>query len=287
MKPDWTRLVREHLKNSPSPCSHDVIVELATHFEEVYDQARATGSSDTAALRRTLQEVEDWDVLATEIARSKSQEDSMNNNAMSQRTKNILLPAIAILFAIGLVLLFLDRAAALQMFIWIACMGLLLFAAASEASRLNLRTRSVWLPGFVSLVAASLFLFAEELVLVHDSSFYFTDISLRPAHLIFGMPRWFYIAWLVAQVLCGALGASLSRRGGGNCFARLASGSFPALVMFAVCTIVIPASAMFEHNHFIFHNPGRLWMGVLIWAAVPALAMLLGAAPFLKEATVS
>ena len=210
----------------------------------------------------------------------------MNHAAMNHRTKTVLLPAIAVLFAVGLLLLFLDRAAILQRVIWTACMALLLWAAASEANRLNMRTRVVWLPGFISLIVASLFLFAEEIVLAHDSSFYFTDISLRPGHLISGLPRWFYILWLFAQVVCGALGAFLSRRSGGTRVARVVAGTFPALVMFLLCGLVIPISAFFfEHNTFALNHPSRLALGILIWAAVPAVAMLLGAAPFLKEST--
>jgi len=210
----------------------------------------------------------------------------MHNNTMNQRTKIILLPAIAILFAVGLCLLFLDRAEILQRLIWIACMALLLWAAASEANRLNLRTRAVWLPGFVSLIVASLFLFAEEIALAHDPSFFLTDISLRPSHLVYALPFRFYIAWLVAQVLCGALGASLSRRSGGTRIARIVAGTFPALVMFLLCGLVIPISAFFfEHNTFALNHPSRLALGILIWAGAPGVALLLGVAPFLKEST--
>jgi len=279
VKPDWTKLVRERLGEMRS-CNQDVVTELAAHLEEVYEEACARRSNETEAMRFALEQVDDWQVLGAEIARAKSEEDSMDH-----RTKIVLLPAIAIMFAVGLVLLFLDRAEILQRLVWIACMALLLYAAASEANRLNLRTRAVWLPGFVSLIAASLFMFAEEIVLAHDASFYFTDISLRPGHLISGLPRWFYMLWLIAQVLCGALGAFLSRRGGGTRVARLAAGTFPALVMFLVCGFVIPVSAFFyEHNTLVLSHPSRLALGILIWAAVPAVAMLVGAPPFLKEA---
>lgn len=285
---NWQQLVREKLiceatKNGGRARAQrdDVIRELAAHLEEVYEEARACSSGDPEAMQIALHQVDDWQALATEIVRAKSEEDSMNT--MSHRTKTVLLPAIAILFGVGLVLLFLDRAAILQRLIWMACMALLFCVVASEADRLNLRTRSLWLPGFVALTAASLLMFAEEIVLVHDPSFYFTDISLRPGHLISGLPRWFYFGWLIGQVLCGALGAFLSRRGGGTRAARMVAGAFPALVMFLLCGLAIPVSAFFEHNTFALSHPSRLALGILIWAAVPAVALLLGAAPFLRQ----
>ena len=203
---------------------------------------------------------------------------------MNHRIKTLWLPAIGIVFSFGLLLLFLDRAPILQRLMWVACMALLLGVVTTEAGRLNLRTRSIWLPGFVSLLAASLLMFAEEIVMFHDPSFYFTDISLRPSHLISGLPRWFYIVWLLVQVPCGALGAYLSRRGGGTRGARAVAGAFPALAIFLLCGLMIPISAAVEHNAYVLHHPGRLALALSIWAVVPAIGLLLGAAPFLKAA---
>src|SRR5580704_18642670 len=294
MKPDWMQLVRERLAASRS-CHQDVVAELAAHLEEVYEDARTGTSSDAEAMRIAFAQVDDWQALAAEIARTKSEEDSMNRpsmkhqsmnfQSMSHRTKTVWLPAIAVLFGVGLLLLFVDRAAVLQRLSFIACMALLLCAVASEANRMNLRTSSLWLPGFVSLTAASLLMFAEEIRLARDPSFYLTEVSLRPGHLISGLPRWFYILWLLGQVLCGALGALLSRRGGGARATRVVAGAFPALVMFLLCGLVIPVSAIFEHNTIAASHPSRLALGIVIWAAVPAVALLLGAAPFLKEST--
>ena len=282
MKPDWTKLVREHLSRA---CTEDVVSELASHLEETYADACARGTSDTEAMRIALEQVEDWQALAGEIARTKSEDKSMNDGTMNHHTKTFLLPAIAVLFGVGLMLLFVDRAAILPRVVWFACIALLLRAAASEGNRLNLRTKSLWLPGFVSLTAASMLMFAEEFVLVHDPSFYFTDISMRPSHLISGLPGWFYSAWLLIQVPCGALGAFLSRRNGGTRGARIVAGAFPALTMFFLCGLLIPISALFEHTTFALSHPSGLALGVLIWAAVPAVTLLLGTAPFLKEST--
>jgi hypothetical protein len=280
-QPEWKEIVRKHLTSSDLPhcVEEEITAELAAHLEEVYEEAVASASSETEATRLALDQVEDWRILAAVIMRARSKEASMNC-----RTKTIWLPAIGILFGIGLFLLFTDRAAILQRCIWAACMALLLCAAASERNRLNLRTRSLWLPGFATLTAASLFLFGEEILLMHDSSFYFTSISLRPSQLVSGLPLWFYLAWLLAQVFCGALGAFLSRRSGGTRVARTISGAFPALVMFGLCAIAIPVSALFEHHSYVLHHPLQVALVVFIWAGAPGIALLAGAVPFLRDA---
>lgn len=146
--------------------------------------------------------------------------------------------------------------------------------AKSQEDSMNLRTRSLWLPALASLFASSLFLLA------------LTEISMQPPLLVrlhSGAAQWLYAVWLIGQIAFGALGAFLSRRVGGSRATRIIAATFPALVMLASCAIVIPASALMEHNDFIFHNPGRLWWGAFLWAVVPGVTLLLGAAPFLKE----
>jgi hypothetical protein len=218
-KIDWQQLIRQRLVSSGSPYEfhHHVVAELAAHLEETYDHARSRGISAEAAIKLALQEVEDWRVLAADIHRAKSEEGSMN-----QRTRSLWLPALASLFASGLLLLVL------------------------------------------------------------------TEISLQPPLLVrlrSGAAQWLYAVWIVGQIAFGALGAFLSRRVGGSRVARIVAGTFPAIVMLATCAIVIPVSALMQHNDFIFHNPGRLWWGAFLWAVVPAMTLLLGAAPFLKEST--
>lgn len=259
--------------NLPCRDKEEVVAELAAHLEDSAAADPHAGDFESCRFAQIQ-----WSSLARAIELTKCEE-----GAMSYRSRTVLLSTIGILFSIGLVLLFLDRAAILQGLIWISCMGLLLWVAASEVSRLNQRTRSLWLPGLISLTAASLLMFAEEMVLVHDSSFYFTDISLRPSHLVSGLPRWFYFLWLLAQVVCGALGAFLSRSMGGTRASRIAAGAFPAIAMFLLCGLVIPISAVFEHNVFVFRHPSGIALGILLWAAAPGVALLVGASPFLGE----
>lgn len=279
-KKDWRAVVLRRLcaAHLATEQRDEIIVELASHLEEAHEAARSRGLDDSTAAALALEEVKDWNSLGKRIRRAKSTEELMNSI-----TKRCLLPAMTILFPIGLVLVLLDRAAIVQRLIWTVEMALLLCAAAYEGNRLNQRTKSVWLPGFVSLTAASLFLFAEEIVLVHDPSFYFSDISLRPDHLSSGLPFWFYFAWLLAQTLCGAVAAYLSRRAGGTLRARVVAAAFPAIVMFALWALVIPVSALAEHNLFLWNHGLYYLLGVFVWVVPPAIALVAGAAPFLRD----
>jgi hypothetical protein len=144
----------------------------------------------------------------------------------------------------------------------------------TKEQSMNHRTRSLWLPGLASFAAASLFL----LVL--------TQVSLQPRFLVrlnSGIGISFYIGWLFAQVLFGALGAFLSRRAGGTRTARIVAATFPAIVVFGLWAIWIPASAFIEHNTFMLNHPLYYALGIFPWVVLPGIILLLGAAPFLKE----
>jgi hypothetical protein len=214
---DWQQKIREHLESCTAAAEirEEIIEELAAHLEEAYEEARAHGLAETESLNRTLQEVQNWSVLAADIQRATTEETSMNS-----------------------------------------------------------RTKSFWLPALASFAAASLFL----LVL--------TRISLQPQFLVrlnSGLGPVFYMGWLFAQIPFGALGAFLSRRAGGTRSARVIAGIFPAIVMFGLWAVVIPVSVFAEHNTFVLQHPLSYALGILPLVVLPALALTLGAAPFLRE----
>ena len=145
---------------------------------------------------------------------------------------------------------------------------------AAKEQPMNHRAKSLWLPSLASFAAASLFL----LVL--------TQISMQPQFLVrlnSGLGRSFYIEWLCAQLLFGALGAFLSRRAGGTRTARIVAGTFPAIVLFGLWAFWIPASALLEHNAFVLRHPLYYALGIFVWVVPPGIALLLGTAPFLRQ----
>jgi len=266
--PDWKQLVRDRLGalNLTPDTKEDVIAELALHLEEVSDNARAAGLTDSAATALALQEVQNWRVLCAEISRTRSKEKPMN-----RLTKTLWLPAIAMLFAAGLILVFLDRAALVQRLIWAACAALLLCAAATEASRLNQRTKSLWLPALTTFFGASLSLMLCQF------------LGMRPRILWVGENAviWLYWPWLLTLPIFGAAGAHLSSRAHGPVSVRITAGLSPALIMLIVMLLILPFGLAIDGFHF-FHLVG---FGLLLigWVAIPASALLIGAAPFLRR----
>jgi hypothetical protein len=278
--PDWNKLVEERLTrlNLPPSAKQDVVVELAAHLEDSASANRVTNQPARPALAHIP-----WCKLAKAIEHAKRQEGTMNH-----RTKTFWLPAIAILFTVGLILMLRDGAAVLQRLIWMACMAMLLCAAASEVKRLNRRTRCFWLPGFVSLTAASVLLFDFDFL--YDPSPFFRQISLHPQDLLrwnSATPRSFYFAWLIAQVAWGALGALFSSRAGGTRLARFVAGAFPAMVIMGTYVVLVPITARISGQAFTAPLAAYLGSALLLWVAAPAIAVLAGAWPFFSESNIT
>jgi hypothetical protein len=206
---DWKKEILRRMCeiDLPPKISEEVVCELASHLEEIYEEARSRGLSDAAALEQTLQEVEDWHVLAREISCVK--EDRMNC-----RTKGLWLPALITL---------LGTSAAL---------------ALSQYPRMG--PRLVWIGGWA--------------------------ITL-------------YWTWLATLPAFGALGAYLSRRAETTAKVRLVASLSPALVMLIVMCIILPFGLAIDGFHF-FRLVG-FGLGLINWVAIPGLALLAGAAPFL------
>lgn len=99
---NWQQRVREHLEacKLPREIRDEVVNELAAHLEEMDEEARARGLSETAAVEVALQEVKDWRVLAEDICRAKAEEEQMNH-----RTKSLWLPALMNLAGASLALM--------------------------------------------------------------------------------------------------------------------------------------------------------------------------------------
>jgi len=138
---------------------------------------------------------------------------------------------------------------------------------------MNHRTKTIWLPGLASFALASLFLLG------------LTRTGLEQPNLVrlASLAPWFYGIWLASQIFSGALGACLSRRAGGTLTARIVAATFPAIVLFSLWAVVIPVSAFAQHNQFVLRNPLSFAFGIFVWVVPPAFALLLGAAPFLRN----
>lgn len=259
--PDWQTVVRREMAqlNLPRDAKEEVITELASHLEDSAETDPQASESDQIQ----------WRSLVRTIERTKCKEAGMNH-----RTKTVWLPSIAVVFAVGLVLMLLDRAAFLQRLIWIASMTMFLCAALSEANRLSQRTRSLWLPAMVNLTLTfGLFIILDGLNL--DEPGIATAGHIAKA---------FRIPWLLPLPLLGAVGALLARRAHASRAERMIAGLAPSLVWMAVLAVLGLIFAL-DQRHFAGAPLRYLPLSAIGLVILPALALSLGALPFLRDST--
>jgi hypothetical protein len=134
---------------------------------------------------------------------------------------------------------------------------------------LNHRTRTVWLPGLTSLGASMAVLMAS------------TRAGLHPFFLARGLANQVaYLPWLLLLPACGAAGAYLSGRGGGERPARAVAGLFPAITLLVLGSFLTLARVVVFVEPRWFHTSLAVTLGVV----APGAALLLGTLPFLKTA---
>jgi hypothetical protein len=142
---------------------------------------------------------------------------------------------------------------------------------AKQEDNMNQRTRTLWLPGLVSLTSAMAFL-----MILQASGVQPHFIWMRS-----GPPLELYTPWLVAHPLFGAMGAYLSRRAGGDRRACLAAGLFPSITMLALCCVGVSVKLITDRAALqipLFAILAQLG----VWIVLPGLALLIGALPFLN-----
>ncbi len=165
--------------------------------------------------------------------------------------------------------------------------------AKREEGTMNYRTKSYWLPGLVTFTASMLLLMILQLTIPIRHPWYPTDYLVRRAGLYpvamsnTGAQIYFFVApylfWLLAQPALGALGAYLSRRGGGEKRARMVAGVFPALMFFCALTFVAVLVFFVTPNQFVLAHPLYFALIVVPWVLFPGAALALGVLPFLRE----
>ena len=94
--PDWSRLISERMGvlALSGAVRDEVVAELATHLEELYQACRARGASESQAIEIALSQATDWQELGREISDIKNEEAGMND-----RSKQLWLPGLVTLTA--------------------------------------------------------------------------------------------------------------------------------------------------------------------------------------------
>jgi hypothetical protein len=132
---------------------------------------------------------------------------------------------------------------------------------------MNQRSRTLWLPGLITLTLASVSLTVMQLFAFSRPRVYWVN----------GVNVEVGVLWLLSLVPCGALGAYLSRRAGGSRWNSLVVTLFPSLTMLGVFCVVLPIAIFIEHNTYVIHHLGPFGLALLAWTIVPGVPSLLGA----------
>jgi len=139
-----------------------------------------------------------------------------------------------------------------------------------EEVAMNHRTKSVWLPGFLTAVLAWLLYSLLEALSLHPRL-----VGTAYPPLIFFLP------WTLALPVIGAMGAFGSRRGGGNSREMILAGVFPVLPMGALLVLSFPVvltARLFEGESaylpLMLSGFASLMLG---WIVIPGAALFAGA----------
>jgi len=132
---------------------------------------------------------------------------------------------------------------------------------------MNNRTKTLWLPGLISLAGSMAWMMILQRALPQP--------EMRLNHA--GLPLLYQLLWLATLPLFGAASALLSRRSGGDRLSSLTAALSPSIVMIPLWIAL--ATRM---NHPSPRQWFNLLCGVLNWIVLPGAALLLGALPFLR-----
>ena len=141
-------------------------------------------------------------------------------------------------------------------------------AARIKENSMNPRVKCLWLPGLLTftLCMVSLDLFQR--------------FGPRPLVLNLEYPPvlLFYTRWLVTLPIAGAIGAYLSKRGGGSLPMVLISSIFPVLPFGVVFLIAVPAGLLLS-GALGHHIAAAGFLSAMVgWVLAPAVALLIGGA---------
>ena len=136
---------------------------------------------------------------------------------------------------------------------------------------MNQRSRTLWLPGLVTLTIASVSLMVMQRFAFSRPREYWVDGGNVEVGIL----------WLLSLLPCGAFGAYLSRRAGSSRWGSVVVSLFPSLTMLGVFCVVLPIGIFVERNTYIIHHLRHFGLALLAWTVVPGAALLLGALPVL------
>lgn len=144
---------------------------------------------------------------------------------------------------------------------------------------MNHRTKTLWLPSLISLTTAMVFLMVSTQIALQPRFIAGRFVNVNTSTTSTNYPLAAYLPWLVLLPCCGAAGAYLSRRAGGQRLVRLVAGLFPWITLFGLIGFLTLIGQIVPFRH----QWVRFATGLLLASVPPGIALFLGVVPFLKE----
>jgi len=138
---------------------------------------------------------------------------------------------------------------------------------------MNYRTKSLWLPGMVTLVVSMTLLLLIQHV---DAAARF--VWMKPSSYFV-----LYWLWLLCLPALGAMGAYWSRRVGGALRECALASVFPAVALACIILVVFPAALFLDPQVSAVQKVSALALFLLNWGLIPGAALFLGALPFVRK----
>jgi hypothetical protein len=151
-----------------------------------------------------------------------------------------------------------------------------ILAAETEEGIMNYRTKALWLPALCALTLSNGLLALMQIFGV-SAHFYWLGVGKTVQALCE-----FIIPWLISQPVVGAVAAYWSRRAGGTVRYQLLAALAPAIALLGLFVLILPFAIILEQGPHFIHVGGFLIL-TATWVLLPALPLLLGAAPFLRK----
>ncbi len=159
---------------------------------------------------------------------------------------------------------------------WPALRSEIILAETEEAT-MNYRTKVLWLPALCALTLSNGLLAIIQIFGPLTHLYWLSpDMGMRPYFT-------FLVPWLISQPVVGAVAAYWSRRAGGTLLHQLLAALAPAIVLLGLFLLILPFSII-TAKHVAHHIQLSAFLVLTVtWVLLPALPLLIGAAPFLRK----
>lgn len=149
-------------------------------------------------------------------------------------------------------------------------------SAETEEATMNYRTKALWLPVLCALTMSHGFL---ALMQIFGAPAHFYLLSLgKSVHALCE----FIVPWLISQPVVGAIAAYWSRRAGGTLRYQLLAALAPSIALLGLFVLILPWAMIVEKPSAPLIRLAAFLILTVTWVLLPAIPLLLGAAPFLR-----